>query len=243
MEPFLLKPANRNILLGNPSKSVLYVRTVLWSLVLVECLILVCAASAAREWITGYRLEWYGDRASARVTALRCDTVEFTHYFVTYEIDVDDKTVEGSAREEEVRGSYYAKLKVGETVPVLLFPESPAVSRLAEDDAWRSKRSSVFFGSLLVGLPLLGAVGWQVRKLRLVRDGRILEGKLIFCSGEMDSDHDCRIRATFAFVSPQGRILSGRASVYRNDLKDAPLPGPDTTVAVLYLDDHNYQVL
>jgi len=177
------------------------------------------------------------------VTALRADTVEFPHYFVTYEVQVDGKTLEGSAREEEVRWSYYVKLKVGETVPVLFFPEAPAVSHLAEDDEWRSKHSSVFFGSLLLAVPFLGAIGWQARKVRLVRDGLILEGKLIFCSRETDADHDCRIRATFAFLSPEGRILSGRASAYRNDLKDAPLPGPDTRVAVLYLNDYNYQVL
>jgi hypothetical protein len=96
---------------------------------------------------------------------------------------------------------------------------------------------------LLLAVPFLCAIGWQARKLRLVRDGRILKGKLIFWSGEVDSDPDCPIRATFAFLSPEGRILSGKASAYRNDLKDSPLPGPDTEVAVLYLNDHNYQVL
>jgi hypothetical protein len=94
-----------------------------------------------------------------------------------------------------------------------------------------------------LGLIVLWLLLRQRRKVRLLRDGSILHGELLTCVGELDSHHDFCIRTTFAFVSPQGTLLTGKAVVQRDDLKDTQLPGPKSKVAILYLNDHHYQLL
>lgn len=193
------------------------------------------------DWL---RLESSGVEGQARVVALRCDDdPEHTSWFVRYEIEQDGRPLPHTGREEEIYRPNYRVLQVGGAVPVVYLLDAPAVSRVGGDNLWKKHLAAGMIIGMIVLLFLLALVVVNARQIRLWQDGVFLEGRLLTCIGEEDSDHDFCIRTTYGFVSPGGHILSGKLTVRRDDLKGAELPGPETKVAVLYLNEKRFEVL
>jgi hypothetical protein len=245
-DPFLIEPDSPS-LLHDPdtrARSVFRGRLFLGFLVVLECLFLLPMAWAVSEWFTRFRLHQSGVDVVGRVTALEEDNGSEgeVYYTVHYEIEVDGKRLPGLAREASVTGSYFEKLKVGSAVPVRYLPES-GVSRLVEDHEKLGMSIVVFLGFLVAAAIFLALFFVSARKVRLLRDGQILDGELLACRGELDSEKDYQLRATYKFVTPEGRSLEGKAEAERNDWKDRSLPASGTPVAVLYLNDDHFRML
>jgi hypothetical protein len=245
-QPFLLQTFNQDILDGATrcSPALRRLRVGLTVFVCFEGLLFLAAAWAAWEWLTWFRLQWYGVPAAARVLTLDAsDDGEVANYHVYYEVPGHERGSDAGVRKETITENYYRSLKVGASIPVLYFPESPAVSRLVEDDEWRSGPTAVLVATLLSTIPFGLFLCWYRRRARLLQNGVVLDGKLLLCNAAAYSEGGYHVSIVFGFRSPTGRILDGRASALRDDLKGRPLPQPDSKVAVLYLDDGNYQVL
>jgi hypothetical protein len=245
--PFFLEPGNRDFLRddGARAHSLKNQQILLWIMVTVDCLLVAAVVWACQEWVTWYRLRHNGAAASGRVTALDedFDGDGTTSYYVSYELELDGKPVPRSHRKAEVARAYYERLKVGSEVPVRFLPESPEVSRLVEDRHWLSMATGVAAVCLLAALVFLVLALVIRRRLRLLRRGQVLSGKLLSCRGATDSENDFCLHATFNFVTPADRIIQGKQTVCRNDMKDQALPQPGTPIAVLYLNDGNFEAL
>lgn len=82
------------------------------------------------------------------------------------------------------------------------------------------------------------------RRQRLSREGTLVDGAIVQCSGRLDSDNDFQVKAEVRFRSPQtGQPILTTFSRQCNHLEGKPLPRPSTPVHVLYIDDRMYEVL
>jgi hypothetical protein len=108
--------------------------------------------------------------------------------------------------------------------------------------------------SVLLVLPLTAFFTSRVirkvrTKRRLVRDGEVLAGDIVHCTGRTantggdDGSDYYQVTVAYRFRSPAGRELRGKDSAWREDLERAPLPAPGTPVLVVYLEDKTYQLL
>lgn len=254
-EPFVADPDNRDIIRGGPFRARVLrgLRAVFWFLLVLECLALALGAWLARDWMTWHWLRLWGARGEARVTAMRqtVDKDDDRHYYVRYEVLVADKLLENSAREQKVWARSYEKLNIGGTLPAYYHPRSPAVSRLVADDPERSQA----FSSLLFLVPLACVLLWfvlvQARYVRRVRDGRILEGKMLGARHIPGEEGPEKASFSYTFCSPTGRVLRGEETVTASTpwfggphlALYVPFPALDLPVAVLHFDDNNYPML
>jgi hypothetical protein len=71
----------------------------------------------------------------------------------------------------------------------------------------------------------------------------VLEGRVTSCTGVEDSEENFKVELSYRCTAPTGRMVLGKGSAYRADLKGGPLPDRDTPVAILYLDEDNHKVL
>src|SRR5947209_17460320 len=115
-EPFLIRPENHDVFLGEPFRSRVLLRACagLWALVLLEGLLLWGLAVEVEKGLNWLRLRLSGVQAPARVTALWCDNdSEHPTWFVRYQIETDGRLVEGSSRDEKITNRYCRQLQVG----------------------------------------------------------------------------------------------------------------------------------
>jgi hypothetical protein len=82
------------------------------------------------------------------------------------------------------------------------------------------------------------------KRQRLSREGTLVKGEIIRCSGRKNSDNDFRLKAEVRFRSPQtGQWVNKNYLLTRNDLKGEPLPQPGTPVHILYINDKTFETL
>jgi hypothetical protein len=246
-EPFFLEPGKGDLSLIETARlrSLKQHRGMMWVMLAIGGLLIAPVIWAVWEWATWIRLQRSGVEATACVTALDegFGSEAETYYTVYFEIEVEGKRVPRSAQSEGVDRSYYERLKVGSTIPVRFFAEKPENARLVDNGHSLRKATGI---SIICTIPALFFLGFAVyfrRKVRLARDGQLLSGKLLTCSGELDAENDYNVHATYHFVSPTGCVIEGKMTACCNSLKDRPLPEPGTPIMVLYLSDGNYQLL
>lgn len=102
-------------------------------------------------------------------------------------------------------------------------------------------------------LLIIAAVYWIMRKLetrsaqdRMIRDGRVLHGSILSCTGEVTGDDGGYwyfVKVVYRFSNPQKIEIIGQCERNRDDLNGHPLPMEGTAVLVLYLDDKTYALL
>ena len=91
---------------------------------------------------------------------------------------------------------------------------------------------------------------WKVKadsaKERLVRNGQVLNGTVVRCSGKMTGNGEERwysVKIEYRFFSPQKCEIISYWERDRDDLANLLLPTEGTAVLVLYLDDNCYALL
>jgi hypothetical protein len=86
----------------------------------------------------------------------------------------------------------------------------------------------------------------------LIRDGKVLPGTLITCSGRVETAAEATlgevsraflVTVEYHFTTPDGEQIVDHAEHSRPDLRRAELPAAGTEVLVLYLDDRTYALL
>jgi hypothetical protein len=77
----------------------------------------------------------------------------------------------------------------------------------------------------------------------LVDRGKLLQGKIIRCWGQLEQPGWFDFNLEYEFSTPDGRVLKRQHSDNRVDLEGQTLPQPGTTLAILYVNDWLYRVL
>lgn len=92
------------------------------------------------------------------------------------------------------------------------------------------------------GLAALAYRAYYLARLR--RDhGRLLQGRIISCTGGSDAEGTFGIEILYAFVTPEGNMIEAKEAEDREDLRRVPLPEAGTAVAVLYASEKNFVLL
>jgi hypothetical protein len=144
--------------------------------------------------------------------------------------------------DEDVHGS----LRVGETITVIYDPFDPNVSELA-DKVEDKDVSKVFIGTIIGGwlivfyLLLVWWVRVRMTTLRMIRDGCVLNGEVVQCTGAA-YDGDYMITLRYCFARPSGHSIDGEARATRDDLAKMPLPTPGTPLRVFYYVGAHYVI-
>jgi hypothetical protein len=87
-------------------------------------------------------------------------------------------------------------------------------------------------------------LGRTLKRRRLAREGTLINGEIVQCSGHLDSDRDFQFKAEVRFRSPQtGQLIYKTFSRQCNHLRDKPLPRPGTSIYLLYIDEKTYEPL
>ena len=182
-------------------------------------------------------------------------------HYVTYQFMVDEVQVK---KEQFVPRLSYQRLKDGASVTVKYVPSNPQLATLTGQDADVSLGAMSFtqiviglVGGTIVLVYLLPALFrlWWAFNLRL--RGTILHGEVLAChryqnsapTGLAFADYGSALNSTFfvelsyRFHTPPGRIIQGRCTQQREDLRGKALPKFGMPVYVLYLNDAHYQVL
>jgi hypothetical protein len=201
------------------------------------------------EWVRISELNsiiWFETQGTYVSKEIGSKAVGPTRYHVTYRFVVDDRVYVVT---ESVEQLTYVRAGNGESLPVSYALHDPniasiePVSRDRRDNTLGLICGNLFWWGVVLGLAyyLLSKVH---KRQRLSREGILIGGEIVYCSGYEDSDNDFRLKAEVRFRSPQtGEWIHKEYSPTRNDLKGMPLPGPGTRVHVLYLDDKTYGAL
>lgn len=248
IEPFLLDLANRVFLAGERSRNRAVRRSRL-GLLFVVCLLALClfiTGWAGLEWFRWLMLQDDLSIVSAQVVRCRKDSKTDGEplYYVTYRFEAPSRTgLQTVQREQSVSKGTYTRLSPGQVVSVRYNHTYPSVSGIANDTSFRD---GISVGAIL-WLPVTFFMGWQVRQrrraLRLGRQGQLLEGRVVSCDRRLDAEGSLVVDLHYRFTAPGGKVIRGKATACRDDLKESPLPHPDKPVAVLYLDEQNYKLL
>lgn len=193
--------------------------------------------------INHFGAKTYGQYINSRILGDGDDT----EYRITYTFEVNGKKY---TKESQVSRELYTKYKnlsypQDEPLTIYYDPKNPNRSFL--------KPPSLFF----VFLFFVFAIIWNLfcngiiyllvkdrNKLKtLSKHGRIIDGKLINCSGYTD-EGDFYIKGEYNFISPSTRdMIQGKFHSLREDLRNQKLPGIGTKVKVIYLNDKTFDVL
>jgi hypothetical protein len=93
---------------------------------------------------------------------------------------------------------------------------------------------------------------WAAASERMVREGKVLAGTLIACSGRAETSAEASlgevpsaflVTVEYRFAAPMGDEITDQAECSRPELRRRELPEPGTAVRVLYLDDQTYALL
>lgn len=91
-------------------------------------------------------------------------------------------------------------------------------------------------------------LAWQgaapgLRAWRLARQGRLVPGEVVFCSGIRSEDGSLVVNMKYRFKTPDGRALEAVQRFAGRDLPSETLPPSRTSLVVYYASDDCYQVL
>ncbi len=169
-------------------------------------------------------------------------------YYLTYEYTTSDgQTLEG---ESQVTEEAYQSYRYNSPVQVLYLKDTPAVSRLAEENAFEFPRVVVFIGGIN-GLMAFFTVWLLWRDMRqqrrYKRDGRIMQGYVVapkLVVGEVQGKPITNLYLNYRIVSPiTGEEIHRLKQQRRDDLTEADLPREGSRLAVLYVNDRLFTVL
>src|ERR1051326_1771281 len=255
---FLLQPANRPILdgkrrlpVGLAKPGTLIVGAIPFILTIGGVVLIIVALREERNFD---RLQARGAHAVATVTTLHSaegpgDSRDPDMYWANYEYKVDGRTYAGTAGLDWFE---YTDLSEGSRLEIRYDPEDASVSKLEKRFPERERDGPVGIRSALgafIAMTVIAALwfaGWyfaQLRPLqRLKRQGRILHGTLVNCSGRCNDD-DYLAAIEYRFTDPSGMEVVGRAEAERNDLKASPPPTSGTEVVVYFVDAATYVLL
>ncbi len=165
-----------------------------------------------------------------------------TNHFVTIQYDVNGTPYES---EEWVDSVDYEALAIGLTVPILYLADSPNDVQLA--GAYQSPPPSAEIWYWVFAISLIAnysGVGWKERQsYRYSRLGKLCNGELIAAEGRKVYKRGFVVTYRYKFQSPEGKTLSGRRELTREDLRSASLPAAGSPVKVLYIDVRTHRML
>jgi hypothetical protein len=102
---------------------------------------------------------------------------------------------------------------------------------------------NLFWWAIVLGLAYY-VLGQRSKRQRLSREGTLIDGAIVQCSGHLDSDNDFQVKADIRFRSPQtGQWVFKTFSRQCNHLKGNSLPSPGTPIHILYIDDRTFDGL
>ncbi|HEX2905801.1 MAG TPA: hypothetical protein VHO69_03000 [Phototrophicaceae bacterium] len=96
-------------------------------------------------------------------------------------------------------------------------------------------------GAVLLTLSIIYHPINKRRYERLLKHGLLLEGEIVQIRGHRKSGYFVTVR--YRFCVPDDRVLWGKQSHEREDLRKQELPPPGTPVKVYYADQHAYVML
>jgi hypothetical protein len=168
-----------------------------------------------------------------------------TRYNVTFRFVVDDRVYVVT---ESVEQLTYVRAGNEELLPVSYALHDPNTASIEPVNRRREQPLGLICGNLFWWAIVLGLAYYVLspmrKRQRLSREGTLISGQIIHCSGRKDSDNDLRLKAGVRFRSPQtGQWIEKNYLRTRNDLKSKPLPQLGTPVHILYINDKTFEAL
>ncbi len=246
---FFLYPENYDFVAGktrNLAGQPSYYRTVFpW---LIVMLVFCGGISMTRRWINWYQLQSAGVDTMATIVDRRyTENDDSKKYYITYQFEVVQAgSSELYTHEEQVDEDVYQDLSEGTRVLVRYIAENPRIATIKDNSIWSLIIQTLILLTMILFALVSGHGVWKRSReiYYLQRHGRLIEGELIECKSERDSDNDLVITLRYHFLSPtSGQEIVNKSSTVRNDLTESTLPPPGTPVAILYADDQHYRVL
>lgn len=198
---------------------------------------------AIYEYDIWRRLDEYGVTANGVFTGRHISSGEDSDsYYVDYRFVYNNEMYTGR---EQVEWDFYNRTQTGAPTTLVLLPDDPTTSRIA---GYNERRNfpmifAVIWNSI-VGLFLL--IGFFVMRShnKLMREGRVVHGRVIEAHGHTDSDNNYIVSVKYDFIAPDTQeVINGYHSQTLNSLRNAPLPQPDNTVAVMYRNKRHHRLL
>lgn len=265
---FLLDPANKEMI-GTSSRRLLFNRVLVTAVIAVVMVgvSLLILLPGIRNLIGDIQLSGSSTTVNGAITQRRSAVTGGNGlaivYYVTYRFAAgpENRTYE---REQLVSKKSFDRLVQDTQVDVRYVTSDPAVSELTGNSLDNTFHNS---GFLMLWLGVVGTVitgGFALVSLRrlgeesrLRRSGHLLIGHVNHCVGKLklanrsavadSSGAGLRgkylIEIYYRFRTPDNHEIRKREVRRRNDLLGVVLPGPDTPIAVLYLDKGHYKVL
>jgi len=265
---FLLDPSNRNLIsIGHRRFKFLndFGPPLLLAVLMLVPVLMVMEGIGA---LTGdFKLARSSHIGQGEITHRRSTTAgggsQATTYFVAYRFSTGEFGVSYS-NEQVVDKTVYRRLVEGTQVNVKYVFDDPQISRLTDSNIDNTLQD---MGSTVGWLGLIGTLitgGFAIMQLKRFRDeyrlrhlGRLLIGHVNHCYGNLKvgsrsfaaNDYGSVLHGKYIielyyrFRTPDNHEIRRREVRRRNDLLGAVLPGPDTPIAVLYLDIRHYKVL
>jgi hypothetical protein len=204
-----------------------------------------------REVITRWQLAQSGVETSATVTNLQETTStnsegqNTTNYYLTYEFHAEgvDHLTQYS-REQKIGSTTYNNLTEQSLIPIRYLANDPTVSRYlsdSEDDGRLVLLIATPFLAVVLMLLYIIVRQWR-RNQRLVQEGQLIVGKIVEIRGSHVKG-GYQVSITYNFRSPEGREMSRKESLLRNDLRTGLLPKAGTQLAVVYVNDRLFRIL
>ena len=266
---FLLNPAHQRVLNGQTHwLTTLRADSIkLAGLVVILVLFVLFFVGGLNERSQNTQLAESGVVVQGEVISRRQDAMNgrtfAAKYFVTYRFAPTDQAATYT-REQLVSREMFTRLAQADHVMIRYLPINPTVSSLVGQEAGSSVGLTAY---LMIVFGLIGAVIVLVfagpelvrflKNARLWRQGKLVVGHVLACrryttetsTSFRPSEYGSALKGNFyielsyEFHSPQGKSIRATAQRNRIDLRQARLPNFGTPVAVLYLNDKDYQVL
>ncbi|MEO0563221.1 MAG: hypothetical protein AAF125_14025 [Chloroflexota bacterium] len=140
----------------------------------------------------------------------------------------------------------YTVVRWMDIIPVVQAGTAAPPDTIANGALWTA--GALLVNLFVVGFYLSGASVLRKRRA-LARRGEVLWGVVTIAEGRIDRFDDLQVAVEYRFKKPKrwrfsrDRHIEGRISEDRNDLKGKSLPSPGTPLAVLYLNEDNYEIL
>jgi hypothetical protein len=168
-----------------------------------------------------------------------------TRYAVSFRFVVDDRVY---IVEESVPQGIHDRATEGAVLRVYYRLDDPNIASVSPVSGRGGQPLGLACGTLLWWALILGLAYYVLspmrKRQRLAREGTLISGQIIHCSGRKDRDNDLRLKAGVRFRSPQtDQWIEKNYLRTRNDLKGKPLPQPGTPVHILYINDKTFEAV